>query len=178
MSWDCQTGRILSFSPTKGSATSSIRFLHAGVLFPNWRHCDYALLSIKVNDLRAFHLPCYSLWRRPDDLIRPAGVGYRAMLKAKPGFCSFLTWYDDRTVRNRSEFFKKLHARKPVDSAGRALNNTGGRVPMGREPKLEFLRRYKFNICFENRDLPGWTTEKFTDALASGTVPIFWGTAP
>ena len=42
-------------------------------------------------------------------------------------------------------------------------------------PKLEFLSRYKFNICFENTDVPGWTTEKFTDALASGTVPIFWG---
>ena len=43
----------------------------------------------------------------------------QALVKAKSGFCSFLTWYDDRTVRNRSEFFKKLHARKPVDSASR-----------------------------------------------------------
>lgn len=142
---------------------------------PNWNHCDYAILSIKVNDPRAFHLPYYSLWRTPEDLVRPAGVDYRAMLKAKSGFCSFLTWYDDRTVRTRSEFFKKLHARKSVDSAGRALNNTGWRVPLGRAPKLEFLSRYKFNICFENADVPGWTTEKFTDALASGTVPIFWG---
>ena len=131
--------------------------------------------SIKVNDPRSYHLPFYSLWRGPEDLIRPAGADYRAMLKAKSGFCSFLSWYDDRTVRNRSEFFKKLHARKPVDSAGRALNNTGWRVPMGREPKLDFLRRYKFNINFENADVPGWTTEKFTDALAAGTVPIFWG---
>jgi len=142
---------------------------------PNWRHCDFAILSIKVDDPRAFHLPYYSLWRSPDDLIRPAGVDYRARLQAKSGFCSFLTWYADRSVRKRSEFFRQLHARKPVDSAGRALNNTGWRVPLGREPKLEFLRRYKFNICFENKDVPGWTTEKFTDALAAGTVPIFWG---
>ena len=142
---------------------------------PNWKHCDYAILSIKVDDPRAFHLPYYSLWRSPDDLIRPVGTDYRAMLKAKSGFCSFLTWYDDRTVRNRSEFFKKLHARKSVDSAGRALNNTGWRVPLGREPKLEYLRRYKFNINFENNDVPGWTTEKLTDALAANTVPIFWG---
>jgi alpha(1,3/1,4) fucosyltransferase len=73
---------------------------------PNWKHCDYAVLSIKLNDPRAYHLPFYSLWRGPDDLIRASGTDYRAMLKAKSGFCSFLTWYDDRTVRNRSEFFK------------------------------------------------------------------------
>ena len=142
---------------------------------PNWKHCDYAILSTRVNDPRAYHLPFYSLWRKPDDLIRPAGTDWSALLKAKTGFCSFLTWYDDKTVRNRSDFFKKLHARKPVDSAGRALNNTGWRVPLGRAPKMDFLRRYKFNICYENTDVPGWTTEKFTDALASGTVPIFWG---
>jgi hypothetical protein len=108
-------------------------------------------------------------------LIRPAGTDYRARLKAKPECCWFLTWYDDRTGRSRSEFFKKLHARKRVDSAGRALNNTGWRVSLGREPKLEFLSRYKFNICFENTDVPGWTTEKFTKAFASGMVPILCG---
>jgi alpha(1,3/1,4) fucosyltransferase len=142
---------------------------------PNWKHCDYALSSIKLDDPRAFHVPFYSMWRKPDDLIRRPGEDYRAALKAKSGFCSFLTWYDDRSVKTRSDFFKKLHARKPVDSAGRALNNTGWRVPLGRAPKIEFLKRYKFNICFENADIPGWTTEKFTDALAAGTVPIFYG---
>lgn len=155
-------------------ACTKIFYSHERYL-PNWKHCDYAILTVKLDDPRAFHLPFYSLWRRPEDLIRSAGADYRAQLQAKSGFCSFLTWYDDRTVRHRSEFFQKLNARKPVTSAGRALNNTGWCVPLGRAPKLDFLRRYKFNINFENADVPGWTTEKFTDALAAGTVPIFWG---
>ncbi len=142
---------------------------------PNWNHCDYAVTSIKLDDPRAFHLPYYSLWRTPNELVRTDGFDYRAELRRKSGFCSFLTGYADRSVAERIRFFHRLNARKRVDSAGRALNNTGWGVPWGKDPKIEFLRKYKFHIQFENRDLPGWTTEKLTDAFAAFTVPVFWG---
>ncbi|MCU0770908.1 MAG: glycosyltransferase family 10 [Verrucomicrobia bacterium] len=142
---------------------------------PNWKHCDYAVTSIKIDDPRAFHLPYYSLWRNPVELVRPAIFDYRSEMQTKTGFCSLLSSYADRSVAARTRFFHKLNARKRVDSAGKALNNTGWGVPWGKAPKIEFLRKYKFHIQFENRDLPGWTTEKLTDAFAAFTVPIFWG---
>jgi hypothetical protein len=40
---------------------------------------------------------------------------------------------------------------------------------------VEFLRNYKFSIAFENNDLPGYTTEKMSDAFHASTVPIYWG---
>jgi hypothetical protein len=40
---------------------------------------------------------------------------------------------------------------------------------------LEFLRPCKFNIAFENGSTPGYTTEKITDAMRAGCVPIYWG---
>jgi len=41
--------------------------------------------------------------------------------------------------------------------------------------KIEFLKRYKFNIAFENASLPGYTTEKLVEAMAARCLPIYWG---
>jgi hypothetical protein len=41
--------------------------------------------------------------------------------------------------------------------------------------KIEFLKRYKFNIAFENTSLPGYTTEKIVEPMAARCLPIYWG---
>jgi len=41
--------------------------------------------------------------------------------------------------------------------------------------KIEFLKRYKFNIAFENASLPGYTTEKIVEPMAARCLPIYWG---
>ena len=55
------------------------------------------------------------------------------------------------------------------------MNNLGRLVG----DKLEFLRHYKFNICFENDAHRGYnehyTTEKLPQALSSHTIPIYFG---
>jgi hypothetical protein len=142
---------------------------------PNWRACDYAILSIKLEDRRAFHLPYYSLWREAATLVRPDGTDYGGWLKAKTGFCSFLVGYVDRSVEHRTRFFQKLNARRRVDSGGRALNNLGRSVAPGLAAKLDFLRPYKFHLAFENREVPGYVTEKIVDAFMAGAVPVYWG---
>jgi hypothetical protein len=64
-----------------------------------------------------------------------------------------------------------------VDSAGPALNNTGFRIPKKDRyrQKIAWIRNYRFNIAFENRLRPGWTTEKLVDPLHANTIPIHWG---
>jgi alpha(1,3/1,4) fucosyltransferase len=141
---------------------------------PKWRHCDFAVLSIKLDDPRAFHLPVYSLWCKAADVVRPAAVACDELMAAKDSFCAFLTGYDDSTVRVRTGFFHKLNARKRVNSAGTALNNTGYNV-QGQGPRRAWLGRHKFYMAFENASVPGWTTERIIDAFASYTVPIYWG---
>lgn len=41
--------------------------------------------------------------------------------------------------------------------------------------KVSFLRKYKFSIAFENGSTDGYITEKVTNALEAGTVPIYFG---
>ena len=76
---------------------------------------------------------------------------------------------------NRIEFFNLLSHYKKVDSGGRYLNNINANIEDGTEPKLAWMRKYKFSICFENSSYPGYTTEKLMHALISDTIPIYWG---
>ncbi len=41
--------------------------------------------------------------------------------------------------------------------------------------KIQVLRSYKFNFCFENISHPGYITEKIFDALIAETIPVYWG---
>jgi hypothetical protein len=41
--------------------------------------------------------------------------------------------------------------------------------------KIGTLRKYKFNLCFENVRYPGYVTEKIFDAMVAGTIPVYWG---
>ncbi len=141
---------------------------------PDWKQCDFALTAAKIEDPRVFHFPPYALFLDVNDVIRSPAFDPKAELKAKTGFCTFVSGYADRSVRYRTQFFEKLNARKRVDSAGRACNNVGFTVPE-RMPKRQFIRQYKFHLAFENSDVAGYTTERFPDAFAAFTVPIFWG---
>jgi len=41
--------------------------------------------------------------------------------------------------------------------------------------KREYLKQFMFNICPENSNAYGYTTEKLFEAIISGCIPIYWG---
>lgn len=112
------------------------------------------------------------LYRLPDirDIEREGGTNGR-------GFCSFVVMNGSCKIRN--DMYHKLSEYKTVDSGGMFLNNVGGHI--SREPvkfhteKFEFLRKRKFNLCYENGIWPGYVTEKIYHAFYSNTIPIYWG---
>jgi hypothetical protein len=115
-------------------------------------------------------------WRFGPALLFKNGEDPEKQLAEKTGFCSFVVGANHpRKNRKRPEFFKKLSRYKRVDSGGRFMNNIGGPVPPGFDPKIEFLRRYKFHLAFENESREGWTTEKIYDAMVARTLPVYWG---
>jgi len=67
----------------------------------------------------------------------------------------------------RMAFIKEITKYFPVDIYG-ALG-----MPI--RDKQEILSDYKFNICFENDQFPGYVTEKPLEAWESGCIPIWWG---
>jgi alpha(1,3/1,4) fucosyltransferase len=43
------------------------------------------------------------------------------------------------------------------------------------EDKTKILGQYKFAICFENCEVPGWISEKIYDCFAAGCIPVYLG---
>ena len=139
---------------------------------PDFRECDYALTWNYLNDPRHHRLPLYPLYFGGGHLVKtPEEAGH--VLARKSQFCSFVVGHGRNTQRIR--FFEKLSQYKRVDSGGRYLNNVGRSIGETPADKLAFLQPYKFNIAFENQSLPGYTTEKITEAMRARSVPIYRG---
>ncbi len=102
-------------------------------------------------------------------------------LNKREKFCAYMVSNggDANNPLFRDKFFDKLSLYKKVDSGGIWRNNIGG--PIGDRyndfstSKMEWLKNYKFNLCFENASFPGYLTEKLFDAYNAGCVPIYWG---
>jgi hypothetical protein len=157
--------------------------LHSGVKiffsgesdFPDFRQCDYSIGSVKLADPRHLEHPLYVSYGSPQEIIKK-NDDPRQIFAAKTKFCSFVIGgYNPRKNGNRVEFFRKLCKYKKVDSGGRLFNNIGGPIPVGSREKIKFLQSYKFNIAFENRSLPGYTTEKIFEPMVARCLPIYWG---
>ena len=142
----------------------------------DFRECDHAFTSFYSDNPRHMRLPYYSvLYETADALIR-GEESPEKLLALKTGFCSFMvSGFSPRRNRNRLEIFEKLSNYKRVDSGGRFKNNIGGPLPGGYPAKIEWMRKYKFHIAFENASLPGYTTEKLPQAMMARTLPIYWG---
>jgi alpha(1,3/1,4) fucosyltransferase len=144
---------------------------------PDFRECDYSLASIKLDDSRHLQFPLYvyDVYGEPEEIIKK-NDDVEKIMAAKKKFCSFVVGgYNRRKNHNRVAFFEKLSKYKKVDSGGKKFNNIGGPIPGGPRGKIEFLRQYKFNIAFENRSLPGYTTEKLFEPMVARCLPIYWG---
>jgi len=102
----------------------------------------------------------------------------RPVPEAKTKFCGFIV--GNENCEERNNFFHLLSQYKKVDSAGPVFNNLGYTLPRGATApfeKFQFLKPYKFNMCYENASYPGYVTEKLFHALYMNTVPIYWGSS-
>ncbi len=91
-------------------------------------------------------------------------------------FCCFIVSNPKCKIRNN--MFNMLNNYKKVDSCGKFNNNIGNVVKYDYWTKeyLDFIKQYKFIICFENSKTETYITEKIVNPLLAGIIPIYWGT--
>lgn len=156
-------------------------FYTAENLVPDFNICDYAIgyHNIGFED-RYMRYPLYlvddfNAYEGDDyasDLVKAIHKHEQAenVMQEKTDFCSFV-YSNAEAAPCRQKMFEALSEYKKVSSGGRYLNNVGGPV----KSKLEFQKKHKFVIAFENTSTPGYTTEKIVHAFAAGAMPIYWG---
>lgn len=143
---------------------------------PDWNETDYAITYHHLDDRRHLRLPYY-VWGTPgtwQNLIK-SEQEIEKILKLKREFCSaVISNANPKRTKERVNFFNKLATYENVASGGSFKNNIG-QIGNGPEGKIDFIKNYKFNIAYENKLLPGYITEKLTDAMLARSVPLYWG---
>ena len=153
--------------------------------------CDFALTHDIMDDPRHYRLPWwtgfidwfhvgnYGADSEPSFLNPPEEICSNKYIDApKTKFCAHIA---SNPVRNRMEAHRKINAYKKVDGLGNCfgegvgLSQFHGVNTPWEESKLEFLKDYRFSICFENIAKEGYHTEKLFHAKVAGTIPIYWG---
>ena len=136
---------------------------------PDLSQYDYAFSFDYMAHPNHYRLPVYALYFDPFKLEREMNIDFEKILYEKTGFCCFVV--SNAKAKKRIKFFNKLSKYKKVDSGGKYLNNIGGPI----KDKLQFIRRFKFIISFENSSHAGYTTEKIAESFLEYCLPIYWG---
>lgn len=137
---------------------------------PPLGYCQWSFSFDYLDDETNYRLPHYLLYDGYYELTREKKI---EEWMANRKFCSFVV--SNGNCKDRNDFFIKLSKYKKVDSAGRHYNNLGFLA----KDKVEFLKNYKFNICFENDAHRGYnkhyTTEKLMQAMQANTIGLYYG---
>ena len=168
-----------------------VKILHSAEnTFPKIDECDWAFGSTpeeKVKNEKYLRIPFYIVDNPRLDKRRELPfrrkINFEKIKKEKTRFCNFIY---SQEIPPRNNFFKRLNKYKKIDSPGRCMNNMG---PISEKnpkesrlskdwagDKLDFLKKYKFTIAFENEISEGWITEKLTHPLLVNSIPIYIGT--
>ena len=146
----------------------------------------HAALSFKENSENNYRLPLWALhinWfnvpykknRDQSYLLKIDNLLEKNITKYKKrSFCSFIA---SKPSGKRNEFIPKFNDIKKIDCAGRLFNNTKKNIK-GRGDqkwKINYLKKYKFNVCFENSSTLGYVTEKIIQSMYVNSIPIYWG---
>jgi len=163
-------------------------FFMGEIIDVDMSECEWSFGDNYVDDTRHFRMPYYVVRMLYTGTPLDSLIKTRAIEK-KERFCNFVfSNTADGATRNR--FFERISEYKRIDSAGSSLNNMGYVLP-GRAgtrvgdyiqypEKHEFLSKYKFSIAFENNRSDynpdsGYTTEKITEPMLAGSIPIYRG---
>ena len=125
------------------------------------------------------YVPAYSLSFAeynisPYELVKPK------ILKEKSKFCAFVYSNCDKKfkgVSQREDFFELLQkmSGNRVDSWGKCKNNLKIDYNNSHHDNHKLFSDYKFVIAFENEHIDGYITEKITNPMLAGTIPIYLG---
>ncbi|HIH52430.1 MAG TPA: hypothetical protein HA284_02745 [Nanoarchaeota archaeon] len=156
---------------------------------PNMEECDWAFSSYpkeRIDHPKHLEIPMYMTndYQLKNFGVPPAKriINMKKVKKEKTRFCNFIY---SQEIPKRNDFFKELNKYKRVDAPGRCMNNMHSishDTPKNSRisenwvlEKLNFIKKYKFTIAFENSSNSGWITEKLTHPFLVNSIPIYFG---
>jgi len=142
------------------------------------QHYDLALGFDFQQHENYMRLPLWLMWCFPpeatqNDIVNLCNAMNHPQSVTRPRFCSLICSHDQDGIRG--QIMDVVSTIGVVDSAGKFRNNTNDLQDLFADNKTHFLEQYRYTICPENSNYPGYVTEKIFDAIRSGCIPIYNG---
>lgn len=157
---------------------------------PDYSRCDYSFNSCNHEDKRNFRIPFWTTqlnWNNVNEYDPCRGptlyldINKLKQPRLKKDFlirrlcCSVAS----NTGGRRISFYPKISKKINVCHGGDFLKNTNEiQKKEGNSDyleKIDFISKFKMNLCFENDDRNGYVCEKILHAFYAGCIPIYWG---
>jgi len=147
---------------------------------------DYYVGFDVPTNKRMFRLPYWmTMFDFNDDSIfsKMMKGDFKINLNDKTKNCTMIATTDFNLLRS-SVVARLFEADVQVHCPSKLCKNTS--MPVGREGergvhffygKLNYLRSFKVELCFENTNEYGYITEKLFGALMTGCIPVYWGSS-
>ena len=157
--------------------TKAIKIFFTGENQRSPEYCDYSLsFDFNSNNGKNLRLPLWYLyinwWNIPN--FEHSKIMKNDLFKewdaeeviSRENFCSIII---SNFVQNRIDVARKMNEIKLVHGYGSVFGNyfSGN--------KIDLIKKYKYNICFENTIQEGYVTEKLLEAKIAGCIPIYYG---
>ena len=158
----------------KNSSAILISYIGENVK-PDFNYCHYSLsFDFDTYNGRNFRLPHWFLYL---NWWNEANAHYAKISELehkyspvdiynRDKFCSIVI---SNPVQNRIDAYNSLSKYEQVDGFGTVFGEHCN------SNKLDILKDYRFNICFENSISNGYITEKLLQAKIAGCIPIYYG---
>jgi hypothetical protein len=132
------------------------------------------ILKSEITKNNIVDLPLFVYYMYNNNLID--NLIFRNITQIPTKFCCFIVSNPKCQIRNF--VFQELNKYKRVDSFGKFANNVGYVLQHNYWSKeyIDFIKQYKFIICFENSKTETYITEKIINPLIAGIIPVYWGT--
>ena len=157
---------------------NAIKILYIGENVPvDFTVADYCLsFDFDSHEGKNFRLPHWYLyinwWNEPN--FPHARISLENLFEQKDpklisrrnNFCCIMI---GNPVQNRIDVATKLNNYMQVHGYGRVFGKPYDGC------KIELLKNYRWNICFENSITDGYVTEKLLEAKVAGCIPIYYG---
>jgi len=88
-------------------------------------------------------------------------------------FCALVSRWDPSGVRGR--IYEALSPLGEISCPSQFLHNDDSLVAQFGDSKPEYLKQFRFNVCPENSNAYGYTTEKIFESISAGCVPVYYG---
>ena len=97
----------------------------------------------------------------------------RGKIRSK-ALCALINRHD--WGNTRTPIYERLSKIGHVTCPGKLFNNCSNEE-LNQMGNIEYIKKFKFNICSENfgNDHPGYVTEKLMNACLGGAIPIYYG---